>query len=77
MRITVNLSAYLSSLSTYIPALMLIGGGALPLVGGAALLLVGGGVGSLVHCPAFWSVTSLAAQGDTEDHKLKCRTALR
>merc|ERR550532_2099699 len=56
-------------------ALLLVGGGALGLVAGlirgAALLLIGGLVSSLVHCPAFWCVTSLnpGGQGDTGDHK--------
>ena len=69
MRITVKCPPFISIY--VVPALLLIGGGALLLVGGAALLLVAGGVGSLVHRPAFWSVTSLAAQGDTQNHKLK------
>ena len=67
-----------SSLSNTIPALGLVGGGALLLVAGGAFLLIRGLVSSLVHGPAFWCVTSLdpRGQGDTGDHKLKSEAVI-
>ena len=61
-------------------ALLFIAGGASSLIAGGALLLIAGGafvliaclVTSLIHCSAFWCVTSLSGlKGDTSNHKLK------